>query len=323
MRLEDVATRAGVAADTARRALRGAPSVRPYIRERVLKAAKDLNYHPNLVARALRDNTLGFVPILAPMVGEMYFGNLAAAIARSVVAAGLQPALCISPEHLLKMSLSFPTRGCILASAAETETIAKLGRNQKVVVIGMAFPTTSDAAAVAIDFDAAYRTLAKTLVLRGRRKIAIVSEFYQTCLDRGWPLQKFPFLIDALRRQGLKPVQPRPGAVFSSGAELAAWIAAHPGSVDAAVCENDLAASQVVGELAPLKLVTPDDVTVVGCDANCKLRGTWSVKLDTAAIAALATATLKKLMDGEAVPESPVYVPELLDEHDQPLAGKC
>ena len=122
MRLEDVATRAGVAADTARRALRGAPSVRPYIRERVLKAAKDLNYHPNLVARALRDNTLGFVPILAPMVGEMYFGNLAAAIARSVVAAGLQPALCISPEHLLKMSLSFPTRGCILASAAETET---------------------------------------------------------------------------------------------------------------------------------------------------------------------------------------------------------
>lgn len=322
MRLEDVAERAGVAADTARRALRGAPSVRPYIRERVLKAAKELNYHPNLVARALRDNTLGFVPILAPMVGELYFGNLAAAIARSVVAAGLQPALCISPEHLLKMSLSFSTRGCILASAAETETIAKLGRNQKVVVIGTDFPTTPDAAAVSIDFNSTYRTLAKTLVLRGRRKIAIVSEFYQTCLDRGWPLQKFPFLIDALRRQGLKPVQPRPGAVFSSGAELAAWIAAHPGSVDAAVCENDLAASQVVGELAPLKLVTPDDVTVVGCDANCKLRGTWSVKLDTAAIAALATATLKKLMDGEAVPESPVYVPELLDEHDQPVAGK-
>ena len=54
MTLNKVAEEAGVALDTARRALNGAPGVRPYLRERVLRAAAKLDYHPNLVARGLR-----------------------------------------------------------------------------------------------------------------------------------------------------------------------------------------------------------------------------------------------------------------------------
>lgn len=294
--------------------------MRPYIRERVLKAAKELNYHPNLVARALRDNILGFVPILSQMVGELYFANLAEALAKRLVAAGLQPALCISPAHLTKMSRSFPTRGCILANSGDPATIAELARSQKIVVVGGTMPPHRNVVGVDIDFSTAYRKLAKALLRRGRKKIAIVSAHYQNCLDRGWPRQKFPAALDALRRQGLKPVQPGPDAVFISGAGLAAWIAAHPGSVDAVLCENDLVASQVVGELAPLKLSPPGDVLVVGCDGNAKLRGTWSVKLDTAAIAEIAVDALVKLMDDQEVPPALVYNPILLDEHDQPIA---
>ena len=89
--------------------------------------------------------------------------------------------------------------------------------------------------------------------------------------------------------------------------------------MDAVICENDLEAARVIGEFAELGLRTPDDVLVVGCDANCKLAGMWSVKLDTHQIAVRAVAILKRLLDGETIRDNPQYIPELLDEFDQPI----
>ena len=70
MTLGKVAERAGVAVDTARKVLRQDPSVRPYIKERVIQAVKELDYHPNLVARALRGNYLHIVAIVVLELGE-------------------------------------------------------------------------------------------------------------------------------------------------------------------------------------------------------------------------------------------------------------
>ena len=98
---------------------------------------------------------------------------------------------------------------------------------------------------------------------------------------------------------------------------MATWIDSHPGSIDAAVCENDLEAARVVGELAARGLKTPDDILVVGCDANSKLAGMWSVKLDTKKIATLAVTILKQLLDDKIPRKTVEYMPELLDEFDQ------
>ena len=59
MTLRCVAEKAGVAVDTARKVLRGDPSVRPYIRQRVQRVIRQTGYRPNLVARALRQSHLG------------------------------------------------------------------------------------------------------------------------------------------------------------------------------------------------------------------------------------------------------------------------
>lgn len=319
MRLEQVAERAGVAVDTARRALRHEPSVRPYIKERVLKAAQDLNYHPNLVARALRDKNLNFIPILVPRLCEYYFGELASQIAEKLVAMGMQPALCIDGDHLLKMSTSFSTQGCILVNGGSPEDIQVLSRKQKVVAIGNAVTNSESVKSLFVDFPSAYQHLADTLVQRGRRRIAVVSSFYARCLRSGWPLQKFPTLFEAIAKQGLKPVRPKSLPVFSSVDEFTAWIQAKPGSIDVAICENDLEASHIVGEMAALGLRTPQDILVVGCDANCKLKGTWSVKLDSANMADVATATLKKMIDGEAAADIPLYIPEIIDEFNNAI----
>ena len=60
--LNDIAQRAGVSTSSASRAFREGTSIPPEVRERVLQAARELGYTPNLLARSLkssRSNLIG------------------------------------------------------------------------------------------------------------------------------------------------------------------------------------------------------------------------------------------------------------------------
>ena len=294
--------------------MREDPSVRPYIRERVLQAIHDLDYHPNLVARALRDKSLRLVPISVVNLGEFYFGELASHLSHELVEIGMEPALCFNPEHLMRMSQSLSTSASILVSSTNFEIIHELSKRQKVVTIDSLLPIMPSVGNVTIDFALAYRHLTETALRHGRSHIAIVSGHYIRCLENGWPVQKFPAVFEALADSGLDTIGPKSRSVFGSSQELASWLDEHPGSIDAVFCENDLEASRTIGELAARGMRTPNDILVVGCDANCTLRGMWSVKLDTKYMAKEAVTILKHLLDGEVVSENPKYIPELIDE---------
>ncbi len=78
--LRDVADRAGVAVSTASRAFAGAANVRPRVRERVIAAAEELGYEPNLLAQSLRRGlsmSVGFVvrDISNPLMAEVVLGS--------------------------------------------------------------------------------------------------------------------------------------------------------------------------------------------------------------------------------------------------------
>jgi DNA-binding LacI/PurR family transcriptional regulator len=67
----DVAREAGVSVMTVSRVINGAVNVRPETRERVLKAIRELSYHPNAAARALTRNRASVLEVLIPH--EDYF----------------------------------------------------------------------------------------------------------------------------------------------------------------------------------------------------------------------------------------------------------
>lgn len=313
--LGKVAKHAGVAIDTARKALRGDPTVRPYIKTAVLKSAKALDYQPNLVARALRGKSLNLVPISVHQLNEFFFGDLAAHISKSLVQIGMEPALCFNPEHLLRLSRSFSTSASVIVAACKADLLYELSERQKIVTIDSNIPTIKGVGNVGIDFVTAYRGLTRRVLGMGRTKIAIVSAHHLRCLREGWHSQKFPHVFDELGDAGLDAVGPTQRHAFASTVDLGAWIDANPGSVEAVLCENDLAAAKVVAMLAKRKLGTPEDILVAGCDANCRVEGTWSVRLDTESLAEEAVRLLSRLLDGEDVTENPVYLPEIIDEN--------
>lgn len=319
--LGKVAKHAGVAIDTARKVLRDDPSVRFYLRERVLKSAQELDYQPNLLARALRDKTLNLVPISVLELNQLYFGSLASSISRCLVEIGMEPALCFNPQHLMRMSLSLSTSASILATGFDEKTIRALVKRQKVVTVDSNLADISGVGNVAIDFETAYTSTIDVLVSKGHKRIAFLSNHYHLCKENKWPERKFDVAMKRMAVHGIQPVGLPQNPVFRSAQALLEWYDTNPGTVDAVLCENDITATEVVANMAARRLKTPDDMLVVGCDANCLIRGIWSLKIDTEWLAAEAVRLLQLLMTGEKKIKTSVYLPILVDDQGVPITN--
>lgn len=76
--LMDVASAAGVHVSTVSRILSDAPglNVKPETRERVRQAARDLQYRPNIVARALRTASSGALGMLVPSLRNPVYADI-------------------------------------------------------------------------------------------------------------------------------------------------------------------------------------------------------------------------------------------------------
>lgn len=74
--LQDIARQAGVSIATASHVVNNKKYVSPRLRERVLKAIRDLNYQPNAAARTLRTNKSNTVGIVVPDISDPFFPTL-------------------------------------------------------------------------------------------------------------------------------------------------------------------------------------------------------------------------------------------------------
>lgn len=128
VRLADVASAAGVVSSIASRVLNGDPtvSIRPETRDRVLNAARDLNYRPNAFARGLklqRTTTLGMVvPNIAyPVNAEIIRGaERAAAEAGYVLLLVDADEFALTGEVYERLLLEQRVDGLLVASATTT-----------------------------------------------------------------------------------------------------------------------------------------------------------------------------------------------------------
>lgn len=75
--VKDVAREAGVSVGTVSKVLSNNTTVKTALRERVLQAASDLNYRPNMAARALRTNKINIVGLVVPDITNPFFAQLA------------------------------------------------------------------------------------------------------------------------------------------------------------------------------------------------------------------------------------------------------
>ncbi|WP_029136072.1 LacI family DNA-binding transcriptional regulator [Nakamurella lactea] len=308
--LADVAAAAGVSLATASRALHGATgrTVRADLAQRVLAAARALNYVPNAAAQAMsrgRSSSIGLLvhDIADPFAGSVAAGVMAAA-ARSdlivtVAATGGDPETEI--RHLAELRRQ-RARAVILAGsrftdpateAALTAEIAEFSRaGGRVAAIGRPMPGVNT---VVIDNAGGAEKLARLLVSLGYHSFAVLAgpENLATSEDRvaGFRAGLAALGVELPDEHVLSSQFSRDGGYAGMTELLGQGL--DPDTVDAVFAVNDVMAVGAIAALAEHGYRVPRDVAIAGFEDVPMLRdirpALTTVKLPLEEIGALAT----------------------------------
>lgn len=121
--LFDVARVAGVSLATASRAINGsARTVGAELREKVLRAARELDYSPNVAARAMKRGHADVIGMIVPDIADPYFSGIASGVMKA------------ADEQGLMVSIASTRR----QSEKEAEYVAgfRRQRNRAIILVG-------------------------------------------------------------------------------------------------------------------------------------------------------------------------------------------
>ena len=305
--LSDVARRAGVSVATASKALNKRAEVAPETRLRVLRAAEELSFQPNGLARGLISGRSRTVGLLTDELGGRFAIPVLLGVENALGTQQMSVMLCdargdaIRRHHYIKTLLARQVDGLIVLG--ETNDLRpSLTRDIPVPVVYVYGESDDpeDLSIVADDRGGA-RLAVEHLLMVGRRRIGhITGEYaYRAARDRAG------YFVATLAEHGLSPAgEPLYGDWTQRWARQAAriQIAAHP-DTDAIFCASDQIATGVADALHEMGRRVPDDVALVGYDnwevfaAECRPPLT-TVDLNLQAMGAAAVAHLFAALDG-------------------------
>lgn len=180
--IKDVARRANVSTASVSRVLTGHPATSPEMRARVLKAADELNFRPNRVARSLRTTGTGTIGLVVSDLLNPFFTELARAVEDAARAAGYSVIVGNADEdpeqqdHYVRILLGRQVDGLIVVPTTETSPLLReaAARGRKLVLVDRPAPAVH-APIVRADGGAAISELVRHLVATGRRDLAMVT----------------------------------------------------------------------------------------------------------------------------------------------------
>ena len=340
--VRDVAEAAGVSTATVTRALQGHPAVRDETRSRVEAAARQLDYQPDHIARALVTRTSSTVGMLIPSSVDSFWGEVAAGIEDSASEARYSVLFANShsePERerrMIEVFLAQRVAGIIIAGAAGEAASWFRGEEPGVPVVivnwDAAFPArylqrartgsaqrtlqavraatetgASFAQVVFDDFGAAGEAV-RHLMSLGHERIAFVGGEP----IRPWLLRVLGFRL-ALQEAGLPsatiiPSPRSPEGGFHATQELLASGARD--APTAIVAHDDAVAIGVIRAAHALGIDVPRAVSVIGFDdiemAAFSEPPLTTVRQPRREMGRLAMASILTTIRGEVAPRSTV-----------------
>ena len=264
----DVAAKAGVSQPTVSLVLSGNPKARvsPDTRARVLRAAEELGYRPNLLAQGLVRRRSFALGVVVPDLGNPFFAAVVSGAEKVAARAGYAVFLCeageTSAEQHVEALRSRQIDGVILdAVGGAALTPATLAGLNLVLVDEI----VADYPGILSDAEQAGRLAARHLLGHGHRRLAFIGPaadvrafrlrergFTATLAAEGVPLSSATLRrVPATVAGGLQAMRtllaltPRPTAIF---------------------CANDLTALGALKACAMAKVAVPRELSIVGCD---------------------------------------------------------
>jgi LacI family transcriptional regulator, gluconate utilization system Gnt-I transcriptional repressor len=180
--IADVAARAGVGAITVSRALRNPGQVSEALRHSIAEAVRDLNYVPNLNARALASSRTNVVAVLVPSLTQNIFSDVLRGIYDGVGDSGLRVEItntrydsAIEERNILEILRHEPA--AIIVSGTEQTAISRKLLEEAECPVVQIMDLTEDPIQKIIGFshEAAGKAMTEHLIASGYRRIAFFS----------------------------------------------------------------------------------------------------------------------------------------------------
>jgi len=181
--IKDIAIKSGASITTVSRVINGNYPVSEEVKKRVREVMKELDYHPNAVARSLRSKKSNLIGFIIADLSNQFFMEVAKGLEKEVESVGYQLLISSSDNNPDKETLIINSLiernidGLVIASSGgkSIDAIKKcIDLNIPVVLIDRAFPELDTVQLLWDDYDTSYN-LTKYLIENGHRDIAIVN----------------------------------------------------------------------------------------------------------------------------------------------------
>jgi LacI family transcriptional regulator len=306
--LTDVARRAGVSVATASKALNDRDQVAAATRRKVLQAAEELSFQPNVLARGLLSGRTRTAGLLTDELGGRFAIPILLGVENALGSQQMSVLLCdargdaIRRRHYIRTLLSRQVDGMIVLG--ETNDVRPSLTGEIPVPVVYVYGESDDPQDLSIiaDDHGGGRLAGEHLVGHGRRAIAHISgeQSYRAARERAAGLLE---VLDAAGQQLVGA--PMYGEWTQRWGRHAArmLVAAHP-DTDAIFCASDQIATGVADALLDLGRRIPEDVAVLGYDnwevfaAECRPPLT-TVDLNLQGMGSAAVEHLFAMLDGE------------------------
>lgn len=315
--LKDVAERAGLSVTTVSRILNNRGYISDEARERVREAMRELNYHPNALARSLQKQHSSMIALIVPHIRHPFFAVLISELEESIRSKGYQILLFNTKrsDSMLQQYLDICEQnrvaGIILCSSTIDERV--LDRlNAPIVTIERY--VANGASCITCDNYNGGRMAAEILIRGGSRRL-----LYVGCESH------IPMPAD-LRERGLLDVC-RERNIPCSSLQIPEKFEAEPeqeqylekgfiqfrnggDSFDGIFTSGDMLAANAIHVLHKMKKRVPEDVQIIGFDDTLASRITTpaisTIRQPAREMAIRAAEEMVKTIEGEQADSSVV-----------------
>jgi LacI family transcriptional regulator len=279
--IKDIAHFCGLSAVTVSRVLSGSDyPVSTEAKEKIIKAAKELNYQPNLFARGLKTNKSMEIAIIIPSITNPFYTSIVSGVENIALRNGYSIILynCnnryTSEATIIDNIINRRIDKLVLSIADNNSALIKkvVSNGIKVVLVDcMIADMTCNQ--IYFNYCKGGALAAKYLVDKGHRRIAYLG----LKLDRQSRIDHFEGFKEAMLKSGLKlddgcifvfdEVEDQGENIeFKAGFNLAKQAVASVYKPTAIVTANDMMALGALSFFNSVSIKVPDDVSMVGLD---------------------------------------------------------
>ena len=277
--ITEVARLAGVSTATASRVVSASDyPVSAATRERVLEAARELDYVPNALARGLLNRRIPVVGVIVHDITDPYFAEVVRGVEDGATTAGYLVITCSSERDAerersyVRLLRSMRAAAVIFAGSGldDPELNAEMGRHlaamraEGAAVVHLS-PHAMGEPDVSVDNAAGIAAMVAALVALGHRQIAFLAGPAALFVARA----RLEGYRRGLTEAGIavdERLVVRTGFDREAGALAVDALLAGEAAFTAICCANDLLALGALARLAELGLEVPRDVSVAGFD---------------------------------------------------------